>query len=92
MRMKKTHIWHLQNEWEWVILYDDKTSMVNEYIFIMGSPQTQMIGFIWEALNIQRYDLSLLDAPFTDEQNLEVYLSDNVGQAVLGGWLHWNLF
>ena len=66
--------------------------MVNEYIFIMGSPQTQMIGFIWEALNIQRYDLSLLDAPFTNEQNLEVYLSNNVGQTVLGGWLHWNFF
>ena len=51
-------------------MYDDKASMVNEYIFIMGSPHAQMIGFIWEALNIQLYDLSHLDAPFTNEEIL----------------------
>ena len=70
-RRRKNYIQRLMNGRKWAVTHADKMrTIMNHLSAIMGTPPPRTSDLNWEQLHVPEVDLSMLDAPFTEEEIL----------------------
>lgn len=74
-RRRRNYIQRLQHEGGWATSHMDKASVAQMHFdVVMSTPGPPGWDFDWNAINIQSFDLSHLDAQFTEEEVLAAIL------------------
>lgn len=70
-RRRRNHIQRIQHDAGWATSHDEKAALAKSHFSaVMGAPRPHELDFDRETLNLQRFELSHLDAPFTEEETL----------------------
>ena len=70
-RRRRNHIFRFQDGTGWATSHEDKSRLAQlHFANMMATPGPRDLDFDWNALNLHTFDLSHLDAPFTEDEAL----------------------